>query len=84
MAIIELTHPVGRYLNSARKLLLAAAGMAAFAIPVATAVLNAPLSHAQSPAPAFEVASIKPHAAGGSPGGTSVFPGTMKLDNRPL
>src|SRR5580692_3769236 len=77
MALPELTHP-------ARKFLLTAAGMAAFAIPLAIAILNAPRSHAQSPAPAFDVASIKPHAAGGSPGGTSVSPGTMKLDNRPL
>jgi uncharacterized protein (TIGR03435 family) len=77
MALPELTHP-------ARKFLLTAAGMAAFAIPLAIAILNAPRSHAQSPAPAFDVAAIKPHAAGGSPGGTSVSPGTMKLDNRPL
>jgi uncharacterized protein (TIGR03435 family) len=34
--------------------------------------------------PAFEVASIKPHAGGGSFGGTGVSPGTMRLDNRPL
>jgi uncharacterized protein (TIGR03435 family) len=69
-----------------RKLLLATAGMAAFAIPVAIGILNAPRSQAQSPAPppAFEVASIKLHAGGGSFGGTGVSPGTMRLDNRPL
>jgi uncharacterized protein (TIGR03435 family) len=85
MAPPELTHPIARNLNSARKLLLSTAGMAAFAVPVAIGILNAPLSLAQAPAPpAFEVASIKPHAGGGSSGGTGVFPGTMKLDNRPL
>jgi uncharacterized protein (TIGR03435 family) len=86
MALLELTHPIGRNLKSAKKLLLTAAGMAAYAIPAAIAIPTAPPSQAQSPAPsvAFEVASIKPHAGGGSFGGTRVSPGTMNVENLPL
>lgn len=52
-----------------------------------TGVLRPPRIHAQSvdARPSFAVASIKPHISGASFGGTtSVSPGTMKLDNRPL
>jgi hypothetical protein len=85
MTLHELTHPVTRNLNSTKALLRATA-MAAFAIPFAIGIPTAPRSQAQSPAtsPAFEVASIKPHAGGGGSGETGVSSGTMRLDNRPL
>jgi uncharacterized protein (TIGR03435 family) len=74
-------------LNSTGKL-LAAAGMAAVviavAIPVAIGIPNAPPSQAPAPLPTFEVASIKPHAGGGSFGGTRVSPGRMNVENLPL
>jgi Protein of unknown function (DUF3738) len=83
MASTEPKRPIERVLNSASKCLLVT-GMAAFAIPVAIGILNAPSGQAQSPPPpAFEVASVKPHAGGGF-GGTGVSPGTIKMDNRPL
>jgi len=85
-ALPEATHPITRILNSTRKHLLTIAGMAAFATPVAVAILNAPRSQAQLPAPppAFEVASIKHHAGGGSFGATRVSPGRMNVENLPL
>ena len=63
-----MTQRNGRRLDGTRKLLLAAAGIAAVAGPVVFGVFSAPATHAQSPAapsqpaakPAFEVASIKP------------------------
>jgi uncharacterized protein (TIGR03435 family) len=101
MALPELAHLIARSMDLgkkrrrsaalpprpiARTRLLANAGMAVFAIPVAIGILNAPRSQAQSPAPpaAFEVASIKPHAGGGSFGGTRVSPGRMNVENLPL
>jgi uncharacterized protein (TIGR03435 family) len=85
MALPEPAHPIALILNSAGKHLLTIAGMAAFAIPVAIGILNAPRSQAQSPAlPAFEVASINPHAGGGSFGGTRVSAGRMNVENLPL
>jgi uncharacterized protein (TIGR03435 family) len=58
------TQPVAHNLGLGRKLLLAAAGLAAVAGPVAIGLVNAPQSRAQSQAgaatlPAFEVASVK-------------------------
>jgi uncharacterized protein (TIGR03435 family) len=57
-------------LSPARKLLLAASGIAIVAGPVAFGLLNAPQIRAQSaqttgaPSPSFEVASIKPNRSG--------------------
>jgi bla regulator protein BlaR1 len=48
-------------LSFSRKLLLAAAGFAAVALPVAVGLMNAPQGRAQSQRPSFEVASIKPN-----------------------
>jgi uncharacterized protein (TIGR03435 family) len=83
MAIPDLTHPIARNLNSAKKILLS---MTAVVIPVAVGIPTPPRSQAQTPAtpPAFEVASIKPHAGGGSFGGTRVSPGRMNVENLPL
>jgi bla regulator protein blaR1 len=60
-----MLHRTVHKLDSGRKLVLFIAGMTAVAGPVAIGVLNAPQIHAQSqaaasPAPAFDVASIKP------------------------
>ena len=54
---------IGRQLDLGRKLLLAAAGIAAVAGPIMFGVASAPSVRAQSQttAPAFEVASIKPN-----------------------
>jgi uncharacterized protein (TIGR03435 family) len=60
-----MTRRTGRQLDFGRKLLLAAAGIAAVAAPIAFGVANAPAIRAQSPAKtaaqAFEVASVKPN-----------------------
>ena len=60
-----MTRRTGRQLDFGRKLLLAAAGIAAVAGPIAFGVANAPAIRAQSPAKtaaqAFEVASVKPN-----------------------
>jgi hypothetical protein len=58
------------------------------AIFVITAVAGSTL-HAQPPAsapaaPKFEVASIEPHPAGDSFGGTGVSPGMMNVRNPPV
>lgn len=61
-----MTQRLGRRLDAGRKLLLAAAGIAAVAGPVVFGVFTAPAIRAQSqPAakPAFEVASIKPNTS---------------------
>jgi uncharacterized protein (TIGR03435 family) len=51
----------GQNLNLGRKLLLAAAALAAVAVPLMVGMMNVPaILRAQSPA-AFEVASVKPH-----------------------
>jgi bla regulator protein BlaR1 len=60
-----MLHRTAHKLDSSRKLLLFIAGMTAVAGPVAIGVLNAPQIHAQSqatnsPAPSFEIASIRP------------------------
>ena len=65
-----MTQRVAQKLSFGRKLLLAAAGMAAVAGPIVFGLMNAPQSRAQSPAatgtpaPAFEVVSIKPDRTG--------------------
>ncbi len=64
-----MTQRIARRLDPGRKLLLAAAGMAAVAGPVLIGLMNAPPSRAQSQTtpttkPAFEVASIKPNKSG--------------------
>jgi uncharacterized protein (TIGR03435 family) len=52
---------------------------------VAGSVLQAqPSASAASVTPKFEVASIKPHSAGDSFGGTGVSPGMMNVRNLPL
>ncbi|HEY6392831.1 MAG TPA: M56 and DUF3738 domain-containing protein, partial [Bryobacteraceae bacterium] len=64
-----MTHRIGHKLDFARKVLLAAFGMAAVAGPIVIGLMNAPASRAQEKmvtAPKeFEVASIKPSAPGG-------------------
>jgi bla regulator protein BlaR1 len=64
-----MTHRISHKLDFARKVLLAAFGMAAVAGPIAIGLMNAPPSRAQeqtaTAAPKeFEVASIKPSAPG--------------------
>jgi uncharacterized protein (TIGR03435 family) len=58
-----MTQRVVRNLTGAKKLLLAGAGLAAVAIPIAAGMLHLPQARAQSPAGAlaFEVASVKPN-----------------------
>ncbi|HEV1287836.1 MAG TPA: TIGR03435 family protein [Bryobacteraceae bacterium] len=81
-----MTNRVSRELGAGRKLLLAAAGLAAVVAPVVVGLLNAPASRAQSqPAtgPEFEVASVKPHKP--QPGplrvSTSVENGRLNFTN---
>jgi bla regulator protein blaR1 len=65
-------------LTLARKLLLAAAGIAALAIPIVIGIVNAPQirAQAQDAAPLkFEVATIKPSKNGGGKGGLEILPG---------
>src|SRR5580658_1937427 len=65
-----MTQKVAYKLSFGRKVLLAAAGMAAVAGPIVFGLMNAPQSRAQSPAAAstprasFDVASIKPNHSG--------------------
>ena len=59
-----MTHRAAGQLTFARKLLLAAAGMTAIAVPVIVGMLNAPPARAQSQSDAhlaFEVAAVKPN-----------------------
>jgi len=63
-----MTHRISHKLDLARKVLLAAFGMAAVAGPIVIGLINAPPSRAQEKMAApkeFEVASIKPSAPGG-------------------
>jgi uncharacterized protein (TIGR03435 family) len=59
-----MTHRIARKLTKGRKLLLAGAGVAAIAVPIAYGVLNAPILRAQEPPaaeiPKVEVATVKP------------------------
>jgi bla regulator protein BlaR1 len=65
-----MTRQLAKELSFGRKVLLAAAGMVAVACPIACGLMNAPPSRAQSPAPtttpapSFDVASIKPDHSG--------------------
>jgi bla regulator protein blaR1 len=79
-----MTHQIARNLNFGRKLLLAAAGLAAVAGPFAIGIMEAPQVRAQQQAAApipFEVASVKPNTSTGLreiqmqtlPGGTLIF-----------
>jgi bla regulator protein BlaR1 len=75
-----MTHSVANNLGLGRKLLLAAAGVAAVVAPIVFGLMNAPLSRAQAPAPvsptpSFEVASIKPDKSGGPGMGIMFQPG---------
>ncbi len=65
-----MTHRISHKLDLARKVLLAAFGMAAVAGPIVIGLMNAPPSRAQEqaktpPPKEFEVTSIKPAAPGG-------------------
>jgi bla regulator protein BlaR1 len=75
-----MTHRISHKLDLARKVLLAAFGMAAVAGPVVIGLVNAPPSRAQekmlTTAPKeFEVASIKPSAPGGRGIRVQIAPG---------
>ncbi|MGA2574710.1 MAG: M56 and DUF3738 domain-containing protein [Bryobacteraceae bacterium] len=82
-----MTHGVVKKLSFGRKMLLAAAGMAAVAGPIVFGLMNAPQSRAQSPAadskprPTFDVASIKPDHGGTGLFRISVEPGRFVADN---
>jgi uncharacterized protein (TIGR03435 family) len=61
-----------------RKFLLAAAGLAALAWPLAVGIMNAPAGHAQSadsPPLKFEVASVKPNKSGSERSPAMILPG---------
>jgi bla regulator protein BlaR1 len=66
-----MTEGAATSLGPGRKLLLAAAGVAAVSGPIAVGIFYAPQSRAQTPAatagtsPKFEVASVKPNNGGG-------------------
>jgi bla regulator protein blaR1 len=75
-----MTHRISHKLGLARKVLLAAFGMAAVAGPIVIGLMNAPPSRAQekmlTTAPKeFEVASIKPSAPGGRGIRVQIAPG---------
>jgi uncharacterized protein (TIGR03435 family) len=57
-----MTTRIVRSMSFGRKLLLGAAGTAAFALPIAIGILNTPNGRAQTP-PRFEVASIRPNVS---------------------
>jgi len=82
-----MTERAGRKLSFGRKVLLAAAGMAAVAGPIIFGLLNAPQSRAQSPAPAsaptrtFDVVSIKPNHDSGGPFRFGSDPGRLVAEN---
>jgi uncharacterized protein (TIGR03435 family) len=65
-----MTQQLAKKLSFGRKVLLAAAGMLAIAGPIVFGLMNAPQTRAQSPAPtttpapSFDVASIKPDHSG--------------------
>jgi bla regulator protein BlaR1 len=75
-----MTQRVTSNLGPGRKLLLAAAGVAAVAGPIVFGLMNAPQSRAESPAavspaPAFEVASVKPNKSSDRGGRIMFGPG---------
>jgi len=60
----------------AKKLTLAAAGMAALALPIGVGMMSAPAIHSQSASrPSFEVATVKPSASGDLRSGPGPLPG---------
>jgi hypothetical protein len=72
--------PILDRLTPAKKLLLAAAGVAAIAAPIAIGI-----AQAQAVPLRFEVASIKPAKAGGSRGSLDVLPGgALRMDGATL
>ncbi|MGP0074893.1 MAG: M56 and DUF3738 domain-containing protein [Bryobacteraceae bacterium] len=88
-----MAHRVARELGWSRKLLLAIAGIAAIAAPIAIGLLDAPPGRAQTqsdaspatPLPQFEVASIKPAAP--DQRGMFIRPGAnggLNITNMPL
>jgi bla regulator protein BlaR1 len=82
-----MTQRAATSLTFGRKLLLAAAGTAAVAGPVAFGLMNAPRSLGQSPAaaspprPAFDVASIKPNHGGTGLFGVRADPGRFVAED---
>ena len=76
-----MTQRLARKLSFGRKVLLAAAGMAAVAGPIVFGLMNAPQSRAQSqpasatPRPSFEAASVKPDKSAGDGVTIRVEPG---------
>jgi uncharacterized protein (TIGR03435 family) len=76
-----MTQNVTQRLSAGRKILLAAAGTAAVAIPIAFGLIHASQSRAQSqpatsePRPSFEVASVKPNKSGGPGAFMRMMPG---------
>jgi len=82
-----MASPLARHLDWRRKLLLAVAGAAVVAIPIAAGILNAP-ARAQSQNAAtlkFEVASIKANKSGGERAPFGVFAGgRFSATNTPL
>jgi bla regulator protein blaR1 len=85
-----MTHRVAHNLNFGKKLLLAAAGMAAVAAPIVVGLLNAPEIRAQSQTDrpmAFEVASVKASKEGDPRGlgSTTASPaGRLTITGTPL
>jgi bla regulator protein BlaR1 len=82
-----MTQQVGYGLSLGRKLLLGAAALTSFAVPVTIGLLNAPPTRAQTPAGAkasFEVASIKLNKSGARGGQFSTEPGGITATNMPL
>jgi uncharacterized protein (TIGR03435 family) len=74
-------------LNFGRKLLLAFAGIAAVAGPLALGIANAPAIRAQSPVPVrveFEVASVKLNKSGTRGGQLNTEAGRLTITNIPL
>jgi uncharacterized protein (TIGR03435 family) len=60
----------------AKKLAMTAAGMASLALPIGVGMMSAPAIHAQSAGrPSFEVATVKPSAAGDIRSGPGPLPG---------
>ncbi len=85
-----MTKGAASQLSLGRKLLLAASGFAAVAVPIGFGVMNAPQSRAQSPAaagtprPTFDVVSIKPNHGGTEQFRAMMDTGRFKADNATL
>jgi bla regulator protein blaR1 len=82
-----MTQRAANRLSFGRKLLLAAAGVAAIGVPIGFGLMNASPSRAQSPAatntprPAFDVVSIKPNHGGEGFFRVRNDPGYLVVDN---